>query len=351
MAKQFLSSLFLLVFAALSVLLPGCVAQENEPVAGSTEELHLTEVKRSSFDIPIGHGDSIFTRVAYRPVDLLRPRQLVVLVPGTLANGGGYYDIASGTGYNTMELLANEGYIVAALDLLGTGENERFEDGSVLGTEVAADAVGRAAHVLRLLFLASDVFVYGETGLGSNICLMLAREPWVSGIIVASPFYIQFGPIGALQLFDPAQAALLQSIPGGYLPLAPETFGPFLFAAPPAIATEATVALLGPAPSAVPVAPLLEPFEHTGPDSIATGRLATPIVTAESAIAPALFIQGDPDPLGSVEGAEELVADYGGDAELVVIAGATHLMRFDAVISDGPTSQFWSPILTFLDTH
>jgi len=84
-------------------------------------------------------------------------------------------------------------------------------------------------------------------------------------------------------------------------------------------------------------------------------RLASPIVAAEPARAPALFLQGSPDPMGSEAGTAEMVAAYGatggGEAEVVTISGASHLMRFDLGLADGPESVFWSAELEFLASH
>lgn len=340
------------VLALVLFLLPlGCVASEDATVGSSEAELGSSHVYRLALDVPTRHG-LIYTRLAFTPAGLARhDRDLIVLTQGTLANGAGYYDVLPGSGYNAVEILAREGYVVVAPDLRGTGENPRLADGRVLDTAALAETIRDVSRFAMRALHASDAYVYGETGVGTNICLLLARESWVRGIVVASPFYQQFGPFGAAQLFDPAWVGFLQSFPDGYLPLAPETFAPFYFAASPEVAAAATTASLGPAPQNVPTGALLELYDHTAPDSLLTGRLASPIVAAEPAIAPALFIQGNPDFIGSVEGTQEMVDAYGGDADLVVIDGATHLMRFDAVISDGPTSPFWSPILAFLDTH
>lgn len=351
MVRQLILVPLCLVFLLGSVLLPGCVAQENGSVASREEELRLHQVVRIEFDLPTTSG-RIHTRVAGTLANLLRrDRDLIVLVSGSLANGASYFDLLSGSGYNTLEILAREGYIVAAPDLPGTGENNRLADGSVVDTEFYADAIRAVSRALRLTLHTRQTFLYGETGVGSNVCLLLAREHWVRGIVVSSPAYMQFGPVGAFQLFDPGWIGFLQSMPDGYLPLAPATFAPFLVTATPEVAAAATTGLLGPAPHNVPTGPLLEVYAHAAPDSLMTGRLATPVVAAEPAIAPALFIQGDPDLLGSVAGTEELVDAYGGEAELVLIGGATHLMRFDDVISDGPDSEFWEATLEFLDSH
>lgn len=113
-------------------------------------------------------------------------------------------------------------------------------------------------------------------------------------------------------------------------------------------------ACVGPVPTEIGTGALYA-VRDAGFDPLVPFRLASPIVAAEPAMAPALFVQGSPDFIGSESGTAELAAAYGatggGSATVVVLPGASHLMRFDAVTSDGPSSPFWSSILSFLASH
>lgn len=346
----------------VSFLLLAACAAAPESAHVATADLTLPLVHRS-IDVSTPDG-VIHTEAVYRLGTLLDPhREVVLLVPGTLANGAGYYDIAPGTGYNAAEILANAGYVAGLIDLPGTGESYRPADGSTIGTPELAAAVRRVSVRYRLRFLVGSVHLYGETGVGTNVGLLLAREPWVRSFVGSALFYREFGPAAGPTLFDPGFRAFVASIPGGYSPQDPTFIGQFFGAALPAIQTEATAACVGPAPGTVPTGALLELFAHTftvgsgpfGPTYI----LDTPIVDAALARADALFIQAAPDVLGSEAGTAEMAAAYGttggGEATMVVVTGTTpaprHLVRFDADLSDGPPSAFWSEVLAFLASH
>lgn len=322
----------------------------------SEEELSIgsTGILRQELNVPSPSGH-IHTQVVFR-LSALRPeRRLVVLIPGTLANGYAYYDIEKGTGWNAAETLANAGYIVAMLDLPGTGGSFLPADGRDADTALAADATRRVAQVYRLLFgIRGGVDLYGETGVGTNVALTLADESWVRSIALSATFYLQYGP-AAYPLFSPEYGGFLDSLPTGYAPQDPAQFSLFFGAADPGVQASATAACLGPAPSLIPTGPFYDLRAAMGPDTLTTLRLDQPIVSAAPARAPALFIQGTFDPIGSIDGTYEMAADYGstggGSAEVVMLEGASHLMRFDSAISNGPSSVFWTAVLDFLDAN
>jgi alpha-beta hydrolase superfamily lysophospholipase len=341
----------------LLLLLPACAVPGATPEA-ATEDLRLPLI-RTDIDIPTPHG-TIHTEAVWRlGANLRSDRHVVLLVPGTLANGAGYYDIARGTGFNASEVLAREGFIVGLIDLPGTGESYRPADGSTLDSEFYAQAVRRVALAYRLGFWVPSVSIYGETGVGTNVGLLLARETGVRSFVGSALFYREFGPAVATTLFDPGFRAGVGAVPGGYVPQDPMFLGAFFGAASPAIQAEAVSACLGPAPGTTPTGALLELFDvnyatTSGPFGPAF-VLDAPIVDAAPARADALFIQGSPDFIGSENGTNEMAAAYGstggGEAEVVVLPGASHLMRFDATISDGPSSAFWSEVVAFLHAH
>lgn len=282
-----------------------------------------------------------------------RERRMIVLVPGTLANGGGYYSVEV-EGYNTVDLLARRGAFVLVVDLPGTGKSYKPHGASIRVTEQAA-AVRALARPIALALGVQGVDVYGETGVGGNVALMLARENWIRSIVGSAMFYKQFGPaMGEAGYFDPAFRAVLDSLPNGYMPNDPVALETVFFAAAPDhVRPLAVAATVGEAPWVIPSSPFYDLLDLSGPDTPTTYRLADPIVEAAPARAPALFIQGVPDFVGDVAGTYEMANEYGttggGTAQVIELQGATHLMRFDEGISDGPSSPFWQPILAFLD--
>lgn len=287
---------------------------------------------------------------------LKRDRRLVALVPGTLANGGGYYEvnIPGRPGYFAVSVLAKAGYCALSVDLPGTGGTYHPGPGQDIRTEDNAFAVAKAARPIASVLGISKWDVYGETGLGSNAVLLLAQRHDVRSATIASSFYRRFGPFSG-QLFDPGFRAFVAVTP--YQPLDAAFLAPFFFATLPDVQPAAIAATAGPVPQAIPTGVFNELAEipFTFDPSAGEFVLDEPTIEAEPARAPALILQGSPDPVGSEAGTAELVAAYGatggGTVSEITIPGATHLMRFDAVTSDGPSSPFWSSILSFLSAH
>lgn len=340
----------------VAMMLAACASvPEVEDVASTEGELTVSAgIWRQEIDVHTGLGPVHTTAVYTTGARLRADRRVVLLVPGTLANGAGYYDVASGTGYDTAEILARAGYVAVMVDLPGTGESFRPSDGATAGTELAAWALRRVMlrYAISTLAPADGFDVYAETGIGTSVLLTLARESYVRTIVGSAVFYRRFGPFTGPTLFDPGFRAVVSGVPGGYLPQDPSFIAGFLPFTEPVLRDEVVAACLGPMPTTAPTGPFVElfaiPFTPEGPEFV----LSHPIVDAAPARAPALFVQGSPDPIGSELGTAELEATYGtiggGDAEVVTLVGASHLMRFDAVTSDGPTSPFWSAVLAFL---
>jgi pimeloyl-ACP methyl ester carboxylesterase len=281
---------------------------------------------------------------------------MMAMVAGTLANGAAYYDIARGTGYDSAEVLARTGYYVLLVDLPGTGASYRPADGRTARTPLNVDAVLDTAYLLApLLGVTRGVDLYGETGVGTNAALLASTRPFVRTVSMSAAFYMQYGPVAAASLFNPGYFAFLDSLPDGYQPQDPSVFPFFFGEADPAVQAEATAACLGPTPWVFPTGVVYELHDHWGPDSVTTLRLASPMFDAVLSRVPAFIIQGSPDFLGSEAGTAEMVAAYGttggGHATMLTIPGASHLMRYDVAVSNGPTSPFWSAELAFLAAH
>jgi pimeloyl-ACP methyl ester carboxylesterase len=309
-------------------------------------------------DIPIWTPDGVLhTEVVFRLRALRHERRVIMMIPGTLANGAGYYDIGGGGGFNAAELLAREGYVVVLVDLPGSGESYRPANGATQTAEYIAAALQYVGDVYREVADGRRIDVYGETGVGTQVALLLARRSWVRSVVMTAPAYIQFGnsPPVVGTLFNPAFYAFLDTVPDGYLPQDPMQIGFFLSTSDPSIVPAAITAIVGPPPATLGVAPYYDLRDNgaLGPSG-AMQRLASPVVAAEPARRPALIIGSDPDFVGDPAGTAEMVAAYGatggGHADSLIINGASHLMRFDT-IAEGPDSVFWTPILDFLDSH
>lgn len=288
---------------------------------------------------------------------LKHDRRLVVLIPGTLANGAGYYemDVAGFEGFDAAGVLARAGYCAMSIDLPGTGESFRPDNAMNLRAADNAAAVAEVARPVSLLLGIRHWDVYAETATATPPALLLARRHDVRSLIISSPFYLRFGPASA-QAFDPGVRAVAAVTP--YFPMDPALISLFVGAAPAQVQAAAIPAILGPVPHAIPTGAAFNEIAEVpfSVDSVTNEFvLAFPIVDAGQARIDALILQGSPDVIGSEAGTDAFVAAYGvaggGAADLVVIPGASHLMRLDAAFGDGPGSAVWSPILAFLASH
>ena len=345
------------VVAAESLLL----APERSRAATVSRDLHgITidgDLMRVSLRVPTAQG-TIAARLWLTPRCLLQhDRRLVALMPGTLANGAGYYevDVAGFEGFDAVALLARAGYCTLAIDLPGTGESDHPADAMDLRAADLAAAVTEVARPVARLLGVRRWDVYAETGAPTAAALLLARRTDVRTLVISSPFYLRFGP-GSAPAFDPGLRAFAVVTP--YFPIDAALIGPFFGASPAPVQSMALDAILGPAPQAVPTGAAFNEIAEVPFDiDAATGEfvLAFPIVDAGPARADALLLQGAPDFVGSEAGTAALAERYGasggGYAEHVVIPGASHLMRFDAAYGNGPGSVVWAPLLAFLAAH
>lgn len=316
----------------------------------------LDGLVKVSLNIPSSRGNIAARLYLSRECLLKRDRRLVALVPGSLANGGGYYEISvpDREGFDTVRVLAKAGYCALSVDMLGTGDSFHPDAGQNISSSDQAFSISAVAKPVAMVLGIPRWDVYGETGVGTNVTMLLARRHDVRSVVVSSPFYFRFGLFSG-NLFDPGFRALVSSVP--YLPIDPGSLAPFFGGAYPEVFAAASAAIAGPAPQAVPTGAFIELFSIPFTFDAGAGEfvLGYPQVDAEPARADALLVQGSPDPLGSEAGTAELSdvwgSSGGGMAEVITLPGASHLMRFDSAISDGPSSAFWSPVLDFLAAH
>ncbi len=312
---------------------------------------------RVSLRVPTAEG-TVAARLWLTPRCVLqRDRRLVAMMPGTLSNGAGYYevDVDGFEGFNAVGVLARAGYCALTVDLPGSGESDHPDDAMDLRAIDIATAVAQVARPVALLLGIHRWDVYTETGAPMPAALLLARRLDVRSLVVSSPFYRRFGP-GSGAAFDPGFRAFVAVTP--YFPIDADFIGPFFGASPAPVQASAIEAILGPVPHAVPTGTAFNEIAEVPFDvDPSTGEfvLSFPIVDAGPARADALLLQGSPDFIGSEAGTAALADRYGAlggaYAEHVVIVGASHLMRFDADFGNGPDSAVWAPILDFLARH
>ncbi len=301
---------------------------------------------------PVGR---VAVRLVFTLGSLLRnDRRVIVLVPGTLANGAAYYDVqAQGfEGFDAAAVLAQQAFIAVLPDLPGTSGSDRPADGRAVTIETDATAVRAVAQTAGFVFGAPKIDIYGETGVGGNVALRLARENWVRTVTGSGMLYLEPGP-ATFVLFTPEFGSLLDSLPGGYLPQTADQIVPFFPFTPAPVRDSAVAAVLGPPPGTIPTGAFYQLRAQANPTP--PPFMLGPIVDPRPAIAPGFFLQGNSDVVAVPGDTAHLASDYGasggGHATSVVLTGGSHLSRFDAGIGDGPASPFWSQLLAFLNAH
>jgi hypothetical protein len=202
------------------------------------------------------------------------------------------------------------------------------------------------------VFGAPKIDIYGETGVGGNVALRLARESWVRTVTGSGMLYLEPGP-ATLVLFTPEFGALLDILPGGYLPQTADQIAPFFPFTPAPVRDAAVAAVLGPPPGTIPTGAFYQLRAQANPTP--PPFLVGPIIDPRPAVATGFFLQGDADVVAVPGDTARLAADYGaiggGSATSVALTGGSHLSRFDASVGDGPASPFWSQLLAFLNAH
>ncbi|HJZ98282.1 MAG TPA: hypothetical protein VKE70_17345, partial [Candidatus Solibacter sp.] len=300
---------------------------------GNTSATQQAAVFRVNTQVmtPVGR---VAVRLVFTLDSLLRDdRRVIVLVPGTLANGAAYYDVqVSGfEGFDAAAVLARQSFIAALPDLPGTGGSDRPEDGRAVSIETDAMAVRAVAQTAGLVFEAPRIDIYGETGVGGNVALRLARESWVRTVTGSGMLYLEPGQ-ATLVLFTPEFGALLDSLPGGYLPQTADQIAPFFPFTPAPVREAAVAAVLGPPPGTIPTGAFYQLRAQANPTP--PPFMVGPIVDPRPAVAPGFFLQGDADVVAVPGDTAHLAADYGsaggGHAISVTLTGGSHLSRYDA---------------------
>ena len=345
------------VLKAESVALASASSRSTEHTRSGEGIANAINLLRVSLRVPTSQG-TIAARLWLTPRCLLqRDRRLITMIPGSLSNGAGYYEVevAGFEGFNAVSVLARAGYCTLTIDLPGSGDSDHPSNAMDLRAVDNATAVAQVARPVALLLGVRRWDVYTETGAPTPVALLLARRADVRSLVVSSPFYKRFGP-GSGAAFDPGFRAFVASTP--YFPIDAAFIGAFFGTSPAPVQSAAIDAILGPVPHAVPTGTAFNEIAEVPFDlDPLTGEfvLSFPIVDAGPALADALLLQGSPDFVGSEAGTAELAERYGasggGNVETVLIADASHLMRFDATFGNGPASAVWAPILDFLASH
>jgi len=314
-----------LIVAALS---GGIVAVP--PAAATPPEDHpLDRVYSFSYRLPVGPGRTLYVTEHLTLASLFRePARAVIFLTGPTFRGN-FWSIPV-EGYDAPAMAARRGFFTFTVDYIGVGESYRPEDGSQISYLTQAAAVRKLIDFVRLAPWIDTVDLVGEGAYGTATAAALADDPErVRSITLSGVTYRNFSPL-VLPFFSPEFEAFLRSRPNGYWE--PDTFGQILAFSP---VQEVRDYVLATQPGSYPTGPGLQFWDFP-----------LPIIDAAAAAVPALVLRGQLDPFPAPGDSEELVADWGAGATLVVIAGGHHVPRIEAPEIAG---RYFDELFAFLD--
>lgn len=278
--------------------------------------------------VPVGRSRWIHLRETFNIRSLLRrDRRAVLMLPGPLVTGEFYQlDV---DGYRGRDIIANEGAIAFTADFEGTGESSYPEDGRSPSQEQEIAAMQIVLRYIRLIRGIDRVDVMGESwggGVAVELCTDARR---VRSCTLGSMLYRTPSDFANMTFRSPGFHALLDSLPTGYLPTDASIYAGLAAPMEPAVAA----AFIDSESGLYTTVPLYDVFD-------------LPFFDPTNTRVRGLLVQGEFDPNQSVDDALDLVADYGGSMELVVVAGGGHIPRTEP----SPVHDvYWDAVLGFLD--
>jgi len=142
-------------------------------------------IERNEYFIDTSSGMTIYT--IEKKLSNYSPGKAVLLIHGA-GVGGACWDL-NVKDYNTMQLLAQEGFDVFAVDQRGYGKSTK-PDGTTVTSEVSADDLGSVIDFIRSLRKIEKVDIVGHSFGGMVAVCMAAKYPENVGKIVsmAAPY-------------------------------------------------------------------------------------------------------------------------------------------------------------------
>lgn len=339
------------LMAPLILLLNGCAAQVGSPndpapsdetpgggtpnaeLATESEALSLGNTVFSlEHHIQVSSNVNLHVLEKFTLKSLLRPqRRALLMATGTLVTNQ-QWNVPGP--YNALERAARAGYFGFSASYEGYGQSTIPADGKSVTAERLLDEMGQVVEWIRHHRLVRRVDMLGSS-LGSSLAVELGgthspiNRRHIGRLILTANVYKGVTPFFEAIFFNPAFRAFLESVPNGYLPTAPESYGPVLAFAEPAAAAWVSANI----PGLYAVGPTLEGFD-------------LPIFPAQNGRAPVLQFWGDQDPITPLSDAQRFQSEYGGKACLSVLPGGGHAPYYEPV-----KETFWNQSFAFLDDN
>ena len=289
----------------------------------------LDRVHSRSYRVPYAPGRSLFVTEFFTLSSVLRqPARAAVFLTGPEFRGN-FWSIPV-EGYNGPEMAAQRGFFAYTFDYEGVGESYLPEDGSEINYQTQTAPVRTLIDRVRQSRQVDRVDLIGE-GYGAEIAGQLADEPErVRSVTMSTTTYKNFNPSFAALLFTEEFELFLRSHPNGY-------WQPFFLDQTLANSPneELREYVWATQPGVYPTGPILQVWDF-----------ALPTIDAVAAEVPGLVIAGEFDPIPAPGDMEELAADWGGGATLVVVPGSGHVPRIEA---QEAAEQYFEALFDFID--
>jgi len=182
---------------------------------------------------------------------------------------------------------------------------------------------------IRLIRGIGRVDVLGESWGGGVAAELCADRVRVRSCTIASIFYRTPSEFANQVFRSPEWRGFLDSLPDGYLPTNEFVYAGLTAGMEPAVAAAFVESESG----LYPTAPLYDVFD-------------LPYFDPSNTRVPGLLIQGELDPNQGLDDALDLVADYAGPMELVVVEGGGHIPRTEP---SPYRDVYWDAVLDFLE--
>jgi pimeloyl-ACP methyl ester carboxylesterase len=278
--------------------------------------------------VPVGRARWIHLRETFSiRAFLRRHHRAVLMLPGPLVTGE-FYQIDV-DGYRGRDILASEEAFAFSADFEGSGESSYPEDGRSPSQDSQIDAMEIVLRYIRLIRGVSRVDVMGESWGGGVAAELCADSSRVRSCVLASMLYRTPSDFANMTFRSPGFRGFLDSLPDGYLPTDATIYAGLAAPMEPAVAA----AFIASESGLYTTVPLYDVYDLPFFDPTATR-------------VPGLLVQGENDPNQSLDDALDLVADYAGPMDLVVVEGGGHIPRTEP---GEVHEQYWAAVLDFLD--
>jgi len=302
-----------------------------EAVQNQTQSLDkvLDKVHRFSHRILFAPGKWLFVTEYFTLNSVLRePARAAVFLTGPEFRGN-FWDIPV-EGYSAPAMAARRGFFAYTFDYVGVGESFRPEDGRSVNYLSNAAAVRVLIKHVQRSRNVEKVDLIGEH-YGVEVASVLARDPGsIRSVVMSTVNYKEINAAIVALLYTEEFEAFLRSQPNGYwkpgfLP-ATLAFSPNEELRSYVFSTQAGV---------YPTGPILQFWDF-----------GLPVIDAQAVEMPLLLLAGELDVFLAPGDMENLVAEWGGDATLVVIPGGHKAPRIE---NEQIAGRYFQELFDFID--